>query len=442
MAAIITKSLSIMAAEQIYKSVPTANLYLVIGRTAAWNANDTPNAVSNTITHTNDFWQHAYAAKKITANDLRLAVRRIDWTANTVYDMYRHDDEGLYGKNFYVVTDEYNVYKCLYNNFGANSTSKPTYTTPDAKSTESDGYIWKYLYTVPTTDRVRFLTDDWLPIRTLTVDNGDTQWIVQESAVYGAIDIVELKTVGNGYWNTASVNVAVAGDGADFSAIVTSNTANGNSLSQIIVLNPGTGYTYATVNISGGGSQFGSNGQGATANAIISPYGGHGFDPVEELGASTIIVSAKLQGSESNTFSVVNDFRQIALVKDPISAFTGNVVSNTYFTQSRDCTLVGVGTDYQIDEIVYQGGGLANATFLGTVLDWNSVTNVLRLTNTRGAPSAKRLVGATSFSERFLLTSKIPDVVIGSGKILYKEDRAPISRSADQTEEFKIIIKF
>jgi hypothetical protein len=439
MSSLVTKSLNVLAAEQLYKAVAVednnTNIYLVIAKPTEWSNEAAPEVPLDHNKYRNEFWRNTIAGKKITANDIRLAVRRVDWVANTVYTQYTDDDVDLYDKDFYIITDEYKVFKCLYNNNGTPSTSKPTYTTPDAKSTEADGYIWKYMFTLPTADIVRFLTPDWIPIKTLEVDNGELQWEVQQAATYGAIDIINLVTAGNGYSNTLAVNVFVQGDGSDFSAIVTANAANGNSLSQIIVLSPGSDYTYANVTISGGGGMF------ATANAVISPYGGHGYDPVEELGASTIIISAKLNGAEANNFTIDNDFRQVALIKNPISSTTGLVMGNTYFTQSRDLSLVGSGSDYVPDEQVYQGGALANATYKAYVLDWNSTTNILRVVSEEGAPSAKKIQGIDSFAERFLLTSKVPDIIPGSGKFLYNESRTPVYRSPDQTEEFKIIIK-
>jgi hypothetical protein len=56
---------------------------------------------------------------------------------------------------FYVVTDEYNVYQCLDNDNNTPSTVKPTGTTVDAIQT-SDGYIWKFLYTIPIALRNKF----------------------------------------------------------------------------------------------------------------------------------------------------------------------------------------------------------------------------------------------------------------------------------------------
>ena len=110
----------------------------------------------------NDVWRNLISGKKITGNDITLGIKRVDWTANTKYSQYDDANTQLYDTNtkFYVLTDDYNVYKCLYNNNYANSTVKPTYTSFAVNSTEADGYIWKYMYTLNTKDIQRFLTNN------------------------------------------------------------------------------------------------------------------------------------------------------------------------------------------------------------------------------------------------------------------------------------------
>ena len=63
----------------------------------------------------------------------------------------------------YVLTDEYHVYKCLDNNNNALSTSKPLGTVVDPVIMP-DGYMWKYLYSIPIALRNKFLTDAYMPV--------------------------------------------------------------------------------------------------------------------------------------------------------------------------------------------------------------------------------------------------------------------------------------
>lgn len=64
---------------------------------------------------------------------------------------------------FYVITDEFNVYKCLDNNNESVSTYKPVGTTVDPVIMP-DGYQWKFLYNVPIALRNKFLTESYFPV--------------------------------------------------------------------------------------------------------------------------------------------------------------------------------------------------------------------------------------------------------------------------------------
>ena len=128
----------------------------------------------------------------------------------------------LEDSKFYVITDEYNVYKCLDNNNGALSTIKPigTSTSPIPLS---DGYIWKYLFNVPIALRTKFLTDTQFPVVTA---------LNQQYYSNGGINAVTINNFGSGY---TAAQISVQGDGYLASDPV--------FLSSVTVNNPGTGYS-------------------------------------------------------------------------------------------------------------------------------------------------------------------------------------------------------
>ena len=128
--------------------------------------------------------------KRITTSDVYELVRNIPYVANTVYPMYDDQDADLNTKDFFVVVNEgsnYHVYKCLDNAGNGYSTAEPTFAHVTGANTityaTSDGYIWKYMYTVDSTLAGNFSTDDYFPVVANTS--------VESSAVYSKVCYVK-----------------------------------------------------------------------------------------------------------------------------------------------------------------------------------------------------------------------------------------------------------
>ena len=432
--------LRINNAEQFRESVseptPNTNLYLAFGKVTGW-ANDADPDVANTSVATEyEIWSNMIGAKKLASSDMAHIIPRYDWTANTKYIAYDHMNTNLYDGNtkFYVLTDDYNVYKCIANANGSNSTVQPTAVNPEALTYTSDGYVWKYMYTVSDSDQLRFTTNQYIPVRTITTDDGSLQWQVQDAVIAGEINNIVLANGGSNYTNTSNMVVSISGDGTGATADVSVNTTT-NVVSSITLTDYGRNYTFATVSISGGG------GSGATARAIISPLGGHGSNPLYELGGAAIMVNGVLRNTEEDTFPATNDYRQVSLVKDPLRPDGANVSSNLRAFQAYSLTTIGTG-DYAQDESVYQGASLAVSSFSGRIVSWDSANGVAVIINTVGTPTSQSLIGANTSTSRFVSSINPPDLTPYSGQILYVDNVKPITRASDQTEDFKIVIKF
>jgi len=178
-------------------------LYVCIGRNNDWPSEPTPIMPPDNEQNLHyDTHRRFIGAKKVTPGDISHVTERHNWISGTVYSQYRDTDEDMYDRQFYVVTNEYNVYKCLFNNKGAASTVKPTgfSTIP---FTTSDGYTWKYMYTISLGEAQKFMTASHIPVKTISSSDGsvesDRQVAVQNAAVNGAIHVVETVNVGSGY---------------------------------------------------------------------------------------------------------------------------------------------------------------------------------------------------------------------------------------------------
>ena len=100
------------------------------------------------------------------------------------------------------------------------------------------------------------------------------------------------------------------------------------------------------------------------------------------------------------------------------------------------------------DEVIT--GGTSNAK--GTVVDWDATTRILKYAQTQwtGLDASNNLVAfvpnesitSASSASGEIDTVNNPEIDYYSGSVVYVENRAPITRAADQTENIKLIIEF
>ena len=280
MAAIITNKFRINNAEQFVESFseasPTA-YYLFIGRPQAWSTDvdvqgnsinegtdTTPPTPNDDISTEYYSYDELLGAKKITTSDITNVIQRRTWTTGTTYDMYEHNISSsnaaasgatnIFDSNFYVINSANNVYKVIENDGATTSTVEPTATSTAIFST-ADGYRWKYMYALTTSEATNFTTTDFIPV--------STDSTVSAAAVDGALDTILVVAGGSGYTLSSGstiTSIPIRGDG---SGGVASVTISGGAISAATVTTAGTGYTYAYIrnadiiagtNAAGGGS--------------------------------------------------------------------------------------------------------------------------------------------------------------------------------------------
>ena len=434
MPAIVSSKFRVHNAEQFREAFSeTANtiMYFFLGRNTTWaDENNPPTPVNSTANVEFTPWREMIAAKRVLASDVTHAIPRYNWTSGTVYDQYDDQDTNLLSDDFYVMTDDFNVYKCLFNAGGTASTTKPTGVST-SKFTTADGYIWKYMYTISTGNALKFLTTEYIPVQTLESDDGSEQWDVQTAAIDGTIETIFVTNGGSGYFS-GNTTVSIVGDGTGATANVTTS-GNPGTITAITVTTPGSGYTTATVTISGDGTN-------ATGRAIISPKGGHGANAIEELGGKYIMLNVRLDGSEANTITTANEFRQVGLVRDPTTfgSSTRSFVANQRQTYRYTLTAVTSGP-FLADEVVLDAG--SNTAIVVEYDSANEYLYTLKPLDLDFANGAV-LTGNTSGASGTISAISTPGLQPYSGDLLYVENRVPIARAADQIEDVKLIIEF
>ena len=485
MAAIITNKFRINNAEQFVESFSeTANTtyYLFIGRAHSW-ASDV-DAQGNTINEgtdaspptpnddvTSEFYNYddMLGAKLIASTDVSHVIPRRNWTTGTTYDMYEHNigsgnasasgATNLFDSTYFVMNDSFAVYKVIENDGATASTVEPTSTSNSIFET-SDGYRWKYMYSLTSAETLNFMSTDFIHV--------STDSTVSAAAVDGALDTI-LVVAGGSSYNTSSGStisaIPIRGDGANGVASV---TISSGAIATATVTTAGTGYTFAYIRSADviAATNAAGAGSGCNLNVIIPPKGGHGSNAVEELGGFYIMLNKSLVGVEGTSdIGVANDFRRIGLLRDPFNFGTTTVATATTRRQIYATVFSSVSGTFTADEEINQ----ATTGAVGKVIEYDSTNLILYYYQTRfpdvgtdtngnltAFSGANAITGQSSSASATPNTSSSattngvvfasgysnPELAYDSGDIIYVEERSPITRASDQTENIKLIIEF
>ena len=336
------------------------------------------------------------------------------------------------------------------------------------------------MYTLTSSEVANFLTTDYIPV--------STDSTVSAAATDGAIDSV-IVTAGSGYTN-GTYYAPVHGDGTS------SGTSSGAIIRITIASNAivsfgltagtdttihaaGAGYTHGTVSLASSAIYSDADlstatnvggGTGGAVSVVIGPKEGHGDNAVKELGGHYVMTATTLTQAENDDITTSNDFRQVGLVVDPTTYGTSTVASSSTARQTYVIKASSVSGTFEVDEKITQ----ATSGAVGKVVEYDSTLSLLYYQQERfgdfGTNSTTGdhsvftgtnvITGATSSatftpssdSETITLANNNtlattsgyanPELQPDSGNIVYLENRKPIQRDSDQTEDIKLIIEF
>ncbi len=476
------------------------HFYLFAARSKPYLSDNVPEP-----NYENDYDSHFFMheqmlfGKKLLHTDVSQMTRVVRWEANTVFAEYDDKDKLLPTKDFYVVTTDNRVYKCIFNNGGNPSLVPPTTTATDGMpATTSDGYRWKYMYTIDGIINTKFTTPRFIPIvRDVDVANGAIAGgilnvkVEAGGSAYPA-NVGQIKTTANGSLqitisNTASTqsnyyadstltvfgnnnivtNRKIIGSGQQGAEVVLqlANTWTANQIS--------VGHSYSigpTLTITGDGAGFdgycvmnqdsqsisrievidsgtGYNqaealvtsgfgfGSGASVRAIISPPNGHGHDSVEELFCERLGIS----GEFSNTlpFPTNVTVRTFGILKNPTYA-NGVAFTEAYFNQCCDVTVANTSAQtFSPGETVIGVSSRAR----GQVAFSNST--LVTITGYTGTLIANELLRGMTSGVTFTVLSvpSPPDIKVYSGDVMYIQNISPAERSDTSSEQVKLVVK-
>ena len=498
MSAIITEKFRSHNATNFYESFTESSpntYYLFIGKATPFTtgtsggSDSSPSTPAYSVSREFYNWDAMIAAKKIPSTDITYALPRRDWSNGTTYDMYDDDISSsntatsgatnLFDSSFYFITSDYRVYKVLDNNGGsAYSGSEPTSTSTSPFAL--GGYVLKYMYALTASEAAKYLTTDYMPV------SDDST--VTTAATDGKIESLSI-TAGSGYTD-GTYYAAVYGDGTSAGtssgAIVRITVSSGSIASfgltagsDTTIHDGGAAYTYGTVNLGSSytfsdaalssSSSMGS-GTGGAVGVIISPKNGHGHSAINELGGHYVMTATTLTQDEGDDVSTANDFREVGLVVDPTTYGTSTVASASTARMTFAVKFSSSSGTFDADEKISNSSGA-----IGKVVEWDSTNSILYYhqerfgdygtnsttgaytafsgtgtitggtsgaTGTPSSSSTETVTLANNNTIAFTSGYANPELQPDSGDIIYIENRKPIQRASDQTEDIKLIIEF
>lgn len=196
MAAIVSNNFRVVNSSNFKEDVANSAVYVGIGKGDVWSntTSDTTDLATAPTPgdHLDEFGiarSNLQGVKKVSSANLSHVTNRHTWDGSTSYVAWDSKDSNIFDKKFYVVTNEFKVYKCIVAGAGA-STQQPTQTLTQPQA-ESDGYTWKFMYTISVTDAEKFLTNAYMPVKYIPM-GGEGQVAVQSASGASTIILKEI----------------------------------------------------------------------------------------------------------------------------------------------------------------------------------------------------------------------------------------------------------
>lgn len=325
------------------------NYFYFLGKVDQWeNDSSPPPPASNSAANDIAIRDAIVYMRKMTPNDVSLVVTNYEWTSGTVYAQWDHTVD-MTQLPFYVSTSNYNVYKCLSNNLGAASTVEPTGNSLFPFTT-ADGYVWKYMYNIPSFKRTKFMSRGYLPVQKALSNTFYSR---------GAVEQVVVNDSGSGYSNVQMTTINVVGTttGAGATAHITSVDGLGQ-ITGIDVDLGGNGYTAgATVTV--------NSTTGVGAQITIQQTGGiiTGFDIVSGGYGYTLSDTVSITVGQASLIPVVSQTTGSILRVEIVNGGSGYVSAPTLTLSQFPSTGHGLyGNATAVLKAVVYAGTIVNVT--------------------------------------------------------------------------------
>lgn len=441
----------------------TNEYYIGIGKSDVFNVSDSVIEPVDSPRDEREFRLNLQSIKKV--EDSIFVAKRVNWSSGTIYCGWDDATDPEHTPSWYVLNDAKEVYVCLEPGRALDGTSKPSMVDPnwglyapmspqtDPNNPEydpnhpmfnvrewwkefktADDYVWKFLYSITPENIYQFLSSNHIPVQqpedSLPLGDNieDLQWKVKDTAVGGQIIDVHVVDGGSGY--TSDPTIEVVGNGAD--ATVQVHRVDG-VIKRATVTTYGAGYQYASLHVNGGG------GVGAVLRPVITGPNGIGYDAIDDLKTSSIIMNIKPDGDVNGTFTVQNTFRQMGLIKNPkevdgTTPYTGVSVKTLPSLILTGTSPFAVGE--KIRGRTSEAVAYVNQSDGDTVYYHQNESTGFKVFQNE----AVEQVGVSGIEAQVQMNVTKNGIDRFSGEILYIENRYRIRRDEEQQEDIKIVI--
>jgi hypothetical protein len=248
----------------------------------------------------------------------------------------------------------------------------------------------------------------------------------------GTINAIKIISGGYGY---GVADIEIQGDGTGATATATLDSASGK-ITKITITNPGQNYSFANVVVTG-------NGYGANLRAIMPPFGGHGKNAPNELFAQTLMFYSNVSTDLNQGVSVNNDYRQLGIIKNPNQynsdqRFQGTIgsacfiiqasINTTQFPRDTDITVTRTISGDNFDRRYRVVASSSSSALL------QSLDNDIPLVNDTFSNA-----GGSTFS---ITSVGSPTIDKYSGQLMFIDNKAGFTPSADETVTLRTVIRF
>jgi len=465
--------------DNIIDGTANDNLYVVLG-----GHNEVSNTYTQTETNIDEVKRNLIFGKKVKSSDYTAMVKRNTWVSNTAYDSYANTTN----RNHFIINQNNDVYKCIWNANSTVSTSEPL-TKTNALIETADGYLWKYMYSITGAAMTKFGTTTSIPI------SGNTS--VEANAVAGTIDYVSINDGGTGFsvYNTGTILSAISntlfliattadtvtnvyggssiyitnGTGAGTLKTIDTSYANATgkyitlssnttlstdseyvisprisitdragtgfeayttiangSISAITVIDAGSGYLEPTLNITTKGTPTNTD-----IDLLLSSSGGHGSDPYTELESYELYFSVNFLLAEDTTLPVTDfTYYQTGLLFNPsVDVWSQNTIS---FGASLD-----VNTAFTANALV-----IGETSSASGIVYWANTTHI-KVNDVIGTFTNAETIylsGNTAVNSAIDIIKDVDSVRSTGDLVLYSNESDGIARASNISEDIKFLI--